>query len=157
MPIKVPTAQNQLSSLLFRSTFANRVPGEPLFAVDLNCHCYDPSTTFVLNPKAWVDPAEGQFGNSAAFYNDYRYQRRPSEAVSVGRVFRLKEGVSLSVRADFQNIFNRLVIANPTSTNAKATQVVSPTTGRPSSGFGYINTGTGAAPRNGILVARIQF
>jgi hypothetical protein len=158
MPIRVPTAQNQLSTLLFRSTFANRVPGEPLWTVDINCHdCFDPEKDFVLNPNAWEDPAPGQFGVSAAYYNDYRQMRRPSEAMSIGRIFRIKEGVQLSIRADFQNIFNRTFIANPTSTNAKATQTISPITGKPISGFGYINTATGTSPRQGIIVARIQF
>ncbi len=157
MPIKAPIAQNQLSSLLFRSTFAERVEGESLFTKNLNSD-YDPSYDFVLNPKAWVDPPAGHFSYGAAYYSDYRYQRRPSEAVSLGRIFRLKEGVNLSIRADFQNIFNRPFPANPTSTNAKATQTVSPTTGKTISGFGFINTGTVAVPpRSGLIVARISF
>ena len=40
-------------------TVMNRVPGEPLFTQDLNCHCFDPNTSFVLNPKAWVNPPAG--------------------------------------------------------------------------------------------------
>jgi hypothetical protein len=164
MPIIVPTAQNQLSTLLFRSTFANRVPGQPLFLKDLNCHCVDPTKELVLNPNAWVDPPAGQFGMSAAYYNDYRYQRRPSEAMSLGRAFRIKEHASLSIRADFNNIFNRTQMSNPTSggtttapTNAKATPSYDKN-GKPTSGFGYINTGAVyAQPRNGIIVARIQF
>jgi hypothetical protein len=84
--------------------------------------------------------------------------RRPSEAASIGRIFRLKEGISLSIRADFQNLFNRLVMPDPTATNAQATQTVNPATGQTQSGFGYIATnGTGTAPRSGIIVARIQF
>ena len=160
MPILVPTAQNQLSSLLFRDTFANRVPGEPLWTVDINDKgSYDPFSDFVLNPDAWVDPPAGQFGNSAAYYSDYRRMRRPSEAMSLGRSFHLKEGVTLSFRADFQNIFNRLVFDNPSSTNAKARQLTNPTTGETTSGFGDINTANtrALAPRNGIIVARIQF
>ena len=54
----VPSAQSNLNSHLFQGTFANRVPGQPLFTVDLNCHCYDPKKTFVLNPNAWVDPSQ---------------------------------------------------------------------------------------------------
>ncbi len=157
MPIQAPIAQNQLSSVLFQNTFANRVPGEPLFTKDLNCHCIDPNKDFVLNPNAWVDPPAGQFGTGAAYYNDYRQQRRPSENMSLGRNFQLKEGVSLNIRADFSNIFNRTEMSNPTSTNAKATQTRSPS-GQPISGFGYINSRTVAAPpRAGIIVARFQF
>ncbi len=157
MPIKVPTAQSRLDSLLFTNTFANRVPGEPLWTVDINCHdCFDPSKDFVLNPKAWVDPPAGQYGVSTAYYNDYRQMRRPSEAMSLGRMFRIKEGVQLSIRADFQNIFNRTFISDPTSTNANATQTRD-AYGKPNAGFGYINTATGTKPRTGIIVARIQF
>ena len=84
--------------------------------------------------------------------------RRPSEAMSIGRIFRIKEGISLNIRADFQNIFNRLVIPDPTATNAAATQNVNTATGQTVSGFGYIATnGTGTSPRSGIIVARLQF
>jgi len=69
MPLQVPNAQSALDSYLFQGpSFANRVPGQPLFTVDLNCHCYDPNRTFVLNPNAWVDPEPGKFGNSPAYY-----------------------------------------------------------------------------------------
>ena len=61
--ILAPLAQNNLSTLLFRGTFANRVPGQPLFTQDLNCRCFDPNTTFVLNPKAWSDPAAASSGS----------------------------------------------------------------------------------------------
>ena len=42
-------------------SYANRVPGVPLFTHDLNCHCFDPNKTFVLNPAAWTRRA-GQWG-----------------------------------------------------------------------------------------------
>jgi hypothetical protein len=63
----------------------NRVAGEPLFLVpNLNCRCFDPGRTFVLNPKAWSDPADGQWGTSAAFYGDYRNRRQPENAIFHG-------------------------------------------------------------------------
>ena len=158
MPIRVPIAQSRLSTLLFRDTFANRVPGEPLWTVDINDpSTYDPFSDFVLNPKAWEDPLPGHFGVSPAYYNDYRQMRRPSEAMSLGRIFNLSEKAQLSIRADFNNVFNRLVIGNPSSTNAKATQTVRPGTGETQSGFGDINTNFGTNPRSGMIVARIQF
>ena len=49
--------------------------------------------------------------------------------MSLGRTFRFKEGVTLNIRADFQNIFNRTEMNSPTSTNAKATQTRNATTG----------------------------
>ena len=165
MPILAPTAQSKLSTLTFQNTFANRVPGQPLYTVDLNCHCYDPNTTFVLNPNAWVDPPVGQYATGAAYYDDYRQQRRPSEAMSFGRIFRIKEGITLNIRADFQNIFNRTYLTNPYYSNAKSTQRVAKD-GSVISGFGYINTGLGTreqqtghgmGPRNGIIVVRLNF
>src|SRR6185436_13612188 len=95
IPIQVPTAQNNLSAVLFRGTYANRVPGQPLFIKDLNCHCIDPNQELVLNPKAWSDPAQGDWGTSAAYYDDFRYQRRPSEQLGIGRIFRIREGMSV--------------------------------------------------------------
>ena len=87
----------------------------PLFTADLNCHCIDPTKQFVLNLAAWSNPAPGTFGNAAAYYNNYRDQRRPTEQVGFGRVFRLKERVTMQIRAEFYNVFNRTEMANPTS------------------------------------------
>jgi len=157
-PIRVPQAQNNLNSLLFRSTNANRVAGEPLFLKDLNCHCIDPNADFVLNSKAWADPAPGQWGTAAAYYSDYRYARRPDEQLSIGKMFRLKESMSFQVRAEFFNIFNRLQLNNPDSGNALAAQARA--AGVPTSGFGRVNPGGvfGDRPaRSGQIVARFQF
>jgi len=166
LPLMVPIANNGLNSLLFTGgyaasptggTFVNRVPGQPLFTVDLNCHCYDPNKTFVLNPKAWADPLPGHFGTAAAYYSDYRQQRRPGENISLGRVFRIKERASLQIRAEFTNIFNRTEVNTPSSTNAAATQLTN-SAGQNIAGFGWINTGTVAVqPRQGQMVARFQF
>jgi hypothetical protein len=157
LPIKAPIAQTALASVLYQDTFANRVPGEPLFTKNPNCHCVDPRQDFILNPNAWVDPPAGQFGVGAAYYNDYRQQRRPGESMSLGRTFRFKEDVTLNIRADFQNIFNRTEMNNPTSTNAKQTQTRS-SSGTTVSGFGYINPNSVAAPpRAGIIVASFRF
>jgi len=157
MPIKVPTAQASLSSVLFRDTFANRVAGQPLFTKNPNCHCIDPYQDFILNPSAWADPPAGQFGTGTAYYGDYRQQRRYGEGMSLGRNFRVKEGITLNLRADFQNIFNRTYMNNPTSTNAKATQTRN-AAGQPVSGFGYINPASVAvAPRAGMIVGTFRF
>jgi hypothetical protein len=157
LPILVPASNNALSSVLFRGTFENRVPGQPLFLDDLNCHCFDPNKTFVLNPKAWTDAAPGTWGTSAAFYNDYRYQRRPAESLSLGRLFPLREKMSLQIRAEFFNVFNRTEVNNPVSTNAQATQTLN-AAGTVVSGFGMINTGTTFSPsRAGQLVGRFQW
>jgi hypothetical protein len=185
-PLQVPNAQSNLNSYLFQGqSFANRVPGQPLSStnwvdkngvthtesLDLNCHCYDPNKTFVLNPNAWVDPAPGQFGTSAAYYGDYRTQRRPHENMNLGRVFRVKERMEFSLRMEFTNVFNRAYWGDPSGTaltNATLKQVYftsGATNGNTSSGFGRVLT-TGATqfgnaanilPRQGVIVGRFSF
>ena len=156
LPILAPVSTNNLSNTLFQSTYFNRVPGVPLFTHDLNCHCFDPNTNFVLNPAAWTNPAAGQFGTSAPYYTDYRQQRRPQENLGFGRQFRITEKVSLNIRAEFTNIFNRTEMNAPTSTNALAAQTVKGT--QPTAGFGWINTTSVAAqPRQGTIIARFRF
>jgi hypothetical protein len=157
LPIQAPTANNALSSVLEQGTFVDRVPGAPLFLKDPNCHCIDPNKDFVLNPAAWAQPPAGQFGTAAAYYNDYRWARRPDEQASLGRIFRIRERMSLQVRAEFFNIFNRTFLNNPSSGNAQALQVRN-SVGVPTSGFGYISSGSVAsANRTGQIVARIMF
>ncbi len=151
-------------------TFLDRVPGQPLFLVDPNSH-FDPTTQLVLNPKAWVEPPYGMFGTSAAYFNDFRWQRQPAESMALGRVFRIRERATLNVRAEFQNVFNRLFYQMPS--NSGATTITTPTghgnslsgvTGLLSSGWGFVNwvnggsPGSGGAqPRSGQIVARFSF
>jgi hypothetical protein len=160
-------------------TFLNRVAGQPLFLVDPNTK-FDPTKQLVLNPAAWVEPPYGTFGVSAPYYNDNRWQRQPSESMAFGREFPMgKEGkYSLRIRAEFQNIFNRLYYSLPSVGTAFGSPTVTITTptgranslsGTPgllSSGFGYVNwvnggsysnVGVGASPRSGQVVARFQF
>lgn len=163
LPILSPISNNNLQSLLLRNigtvsnaTFANRVPGVPLFTTDLNCHCYDPNKTFVLNPAAWSQPATGQFGTAAAYYSDYRYMRRPVENMSVGRIFRFREKMSLNIRAEFTNVFNRARYNDPTGTavtNAQAVQTRN-AAGQTTAGFGYISTAFGSSPATGVALPR---
>jgi hypothetical protein len=170
-PLAVPSAQTALNNILFQgASFANRVPGQKLFTVDLNCHCYDPNKTFVLNKDAWVDPPAGQFGSSAAYYSDYRTQRRPMENLNFGRTFRIGGGDSkktVSLRMEFTNIFNRAYWSDPSGgalTNAKLQQSYL-TNGNVNDGFGKVTTtgvtafGTTAnlLPRQGVLIGRFSF
>jgi hypothetical protein len=158
IPIKAPAATTNLNTYVFQNTFFNRVPGVPVFTQDLNCHCFDPNKEFVLNPAAWTNPPLGQFGTAAAYYGDYRNQRRPAESMSLGRIFRIKEKATIAIRAEFTNIFNRTEVNNPTATSALATPTRVSPGGQTTGGFGYINNGTTfSAPRSGQMVARFQF
>lgn len=156
-PIPVPTATTNQSSLLFQNTLMNRVPGQPLYNKDLNCHCLDPYQDFVLNPNAWANPAPGTWGGSSPYYTDFRYERRPVEQLNVGRAFRFKEKMAFEVRAEFFNVFNRTYLANPSLTAPTLPQARN-ALGQPTSGWGYINpTSLYSQPRNGQVVARITF
>jgi hypothetical protein len=167
LPIESPFATNNLGALLPRAaaneTFANPT-GQPFFTEAPNCHCFDPNKTFVLNPAAWSQPAAGQWGDAAPYYNNYRWQRQPAENMSLGRMFRIKERFTFQFRAEFFNIFNRNFLTSPTATNSTQTQVVN-SAGQTVSGFGWINTSVtniqtgGAIPttRNGQLVARLTW
>jgi hypothetical protein len=153
--IAVPGAQNNLSTVLFRSTLFNRVPGVPMFTENPNGHV-DPNAQFLLNPAAWSDPAAGQWGYAAPYYSDYRGRRSPGENMSLGRIFPIWERTTLEVRGEFFNVFNRIQVPGPSSSNPLQTQVVS-AAGVPQSGFGYMNATSGTQGRTGQVVARFVF
>ena len=178
--IASPPSNNQLNAQLERASFIDRgsvtfwnyVPGVNPLAVDPNCGCFNPQTQSALNPKAWVDAPGGAFGVSAPFYNSYRWQRQPAESMGFGRTFRMgKEGrYNLNVRAEFQNIFNRLFLSMPgVGPNVPylsgggpginpATQPIT-AGGVNTGGYGFIATvgGAGDTPRSGQIVARLTF
>ncbi len=170
-PIAVPGASaNLLSTETFETaSYLNRVPGQPLFLQNLNCHCFDPTKTFVLNPAAWALPAPGTWGTSPAYYNDYRSQRHPTENFNFGRTFSIRESMSLSVRMEFVNIFNRTVLPAPSSTtpltaptcfasgNTGATGTCTPGA-TIASAYGVEQTAARAGgTRTGQIVARFRF
>jgi hypothetical protein len=183
--IRTPPSSNNFFTQLARvqnpatfggsNTFFNRVAGQPLFGsgIDPNCKCFDPTTQLVLNPAAWSDAPAGTFGTSAPYYNDYRWQRQPAESISLGRIFRIREKMTVAIRAEFQNMFNRVFLTNPLGVapssspfviGAGAPNPLSPTVRVPgtqtlSSGYGFVNTFNGGAaqPRTGQIVARFSF
>lgn len=169
-----PTAllgQGTLNNITFQpGQYQVRVAGQPLYLKDLNCHCFDANTTFVLNPAAWTNPAPGQYGG-ATYYSDFRGERRPVENFGIGRQFRFKERLGLNLRAEFTNIFNRTYLRDPAvggigvSPQTPASCKL-PTGGNGAcspglqivSGFGSINTSTVNAPqRMGQIVIRLDF
>jgi hypothetical protein len=167
--IQTPYSSNQLNVQLARAspTFWNYVPGANPLNVDPNCKCFNPQTTLVLNKNAWTDAPGGTFGVSAPFYDNVRWQRQPAESMSFGRNFRLgHEGkYNLFIRAEAQNIFNRLFLSMPATGTASPTLSANPLTpatavgGVYTGGYGYISTlgGAGAVPRSGQIVGRFTF
>jgi hypothetical protein len=148
----------------------NYVPGQNCLSVNPNSH-FDPTTTLVLNSKAWSNQSTETFGDSAPYYSSCRWQRQPAESLSLGRVFRIKEKVQLLIQAQFFNVFNRVFYPAPTGATTSVTQ---PTYGAAfpgfsapgfgqnaalNGGYGYVDVvnGAGTNPRSGQLVARFTF
>jgi hypothetical protein len=188
--IETPDANNSFTNQLgigsqdnpaiFGAPFstANYVPGQPFFSVNPNSH-FDPTTTLVLNPAAWSLPGPAQYGVSAPYYIGNRWQRQPGESLSVARTFRIKEKYQIQIRAEFQNIFNRvfynLPFAGGGSFAAQGTftppayanpfPVAGSAAGALSGGYGFVNEFNGGAtalgnvtsPRTGQIVARFTF
>jgi hypothetical protein len=132
---------------------------EPL---DINCRCFDPEKTVVINPAAWQTIPDATWTADTSTYTFFRGQRRPTESMSAARNFRFKERYTFQVRIEFQNIFNRTALPSP----SLGFSPVNPTyqtasDGRYISGFGTFgnlrNAGTLGAPRSGQLVARFSF
>jgi len=156
MPTPVPTSSG-LASYVFQNTRFNRVPGVPLYLKDLNCHCYDPNKELVLNPAAWPDALPGQFGVSAPYYDDYRYKRRSTENLIIGRMFHIREKTFLQIRGEMFNAFNRTRLPNPDGSNPLATLVFS-NLGVSIAGFGRINAAASTTGERTVqLVGRFQF
>ncbi|HEY6346816.1 MAG TPA: TonB-dependent receptor [Bryobacteraceae bacterium] len=154
------------------TTYDNIVPGQSFFLINPNQKGFDPTKQLALNPAAFVDPGPGNFGASAPFYNNYRWQRQPMENMNFGRNFRMgKEGrYNLNVRVEFQNVFNRLFYSAPSAGGLfGGTPITTPTAnlnpfpngspGALSAGYGYVNwlNGAGDQPRSGQAVARFTF
>jgi hypothetical protein len=162
LPIPTPASTSSIGNQLFQGALDDRVQGVPLYLVpSLNCHCFDPSKTAVLNPAAWVAPPPGQFGTAAPFYSDFRYARHPNENINLGRTWRIRERMSLNLRMEFSNFLNRTYLNNPSATNP-TTPVTHNSAGLLTGGFGYISTAFSstnqlAQPRNGVIVARFTF
>jgi len=176
--IQAPASSNQLINQLLRQGGFNGAPNNPdnrvagvnPLAVDPNCGCFNPQTTLVLNPKAWSEPASGQWGTAAPFTNNYRWQRQPAESMSFARNFPFgrERRFNAQFRAEFQNIFNRHFLSAPATGNqlgggrgGPITIATAPTItgGVYTGGYGFINTvgGAGAQPRSGQAVLRITF
>jgi Carboxypeptidase regulatory-like domain len=161
--IAAPQSQlSKWSTYTFESgTPMTRVPGVPLYLTDINCRCIDPNNINqrILNPAAWQDVPAGTISPGSGYYNDYRGPHQVSENMNFGRTFRLREKMTLNVRAEFFNVFNRVYLGNPSTSNPTQTTTVNNGTSA-ISGFGYYSIGSTSnlgGQRNGQLVARLRF
>jgi len=178
------TPPNQTTTNNLGTSQMVRVAGEPLYLKDLNCHCINPWSDQVLNPKAWSNvtatgapdytvantggSVNGVFG-PAGFYGDFRGPRRPQESFNIGRNFRIKERMNFQIRAEFTNALNRVYLGNPNTSTSPRNAVGTNASGQVTSGFGTIPNATSAAngfpalagnaslPRQGTLIGRFTF
>jgi hypothetical protein len=147
--------------------YSGKVHDTPL---NINCHCFNPTTTQVLNPAAFTNVPNGQFAADQSSIRSFRGPRIPSENANFSRNFRVKERYNLQIRAEFTNIFNRMVwpgalgqgtavnITGLNSTTAPTVFTSGPNKGLYSGGFGTIVPETSAAgERAGTLVGRFSF
>ena len=97
-------------------------------------------------------------------------RQRPAESMSLGCIFRFRESIALSIRMNFQNIFNRTQLSNPTATNPLAAMTCTggsgpvcanpAMAGKLTGGFGFVNCVGGSTflpSRLGMLEIRLQF
>jgi hypothetical protein len=152
---------------------AQLIAGQPLYStnwtdlsgnhhtdeLDINCHCYDPTKTVVLNPNAWANIPDGQWGAQQGSIRNFRGIRIPQENLNLLRNFRIRERMSLQIRAEFQNIFNRTQLPQPSSSIGVNFQTTpSQTNGLYTGGFGTIvPTGGTVNARTGLLIGRFTF
>src|SRR5262249_40025405 len=60
-------------------------------SLDINCHCFDPTKTIVLNPAVWENVPNGQWGADQSSIRSIRTFRIPTENANFSRSFRFKE------------------------------------------------------------------
>ena len=142
--------------------------------LDINCHCFDPEKTVVLNPAAWQPIDDATWTADTATYAFYRGARTPRESANLARNFKFKERFQLQIRMEFQNVFNRAFLPVPlpsalvpfSPVNAASTLQRS-ADGRYIGGFGTFGNlrnsgalagpGLGSGQRAGQLIARFTF
>lgn len=141
--------------------------------LDINCHCFDPSKTVVLNPNAWQTIPDATWTSDTSTYAFFRAPRRPTESANIARNFRIKERYTFQIRLEFLNIFNRAFLPAPlistfSPVNAAAT-LQKAANGNYIGGFGTFGNlsnsgalsgyalGLGGGQRTGQLIARFTF
>ncbi|MEO8100559.1 MAG: TonB-dependent receptor [Acidobacteriota bacterium] len=139
--------------------YDGKVHAEPL---DINCHCFDPTKTQLLNPAAWSDIPDGQWAAQTTDIRSYRGIRQPQESLNLGKNFHLREKMTVHIRVEFQNVFNRTRLPQPVVTGSYKNAPTKFTTGANvglfNGGFGTVLPTAGTAgQRAGTLVARFTF
>jgi hypothetical protein len=137
-----------------------KVHPEPL---DINCGCFDPEKTIVLNPAAWQAVPDGIFSPQTQQLYDFRQSRRPSESFNVARNFRFgrESRYAFQVRVEFQNILNRTFLPAPVIAGQNFTGAPTLSGGRYTGGFGTFGNlqtnGAYTGQRSGQFIGRFTF
>jgi hypothetical protein len=103
----------------------------------------DPLASPWFNKAAFGIPASYQFGTAARSYTELRAPNFYNESFGLARRIRLNEKVSLSIRGEFFDAFNRVVFGAPVANVSAAN-------------FGRVTTQANS-PRQGQVSARIDF
>ena len=119
-----------------------RVAGQPLYTAGVNPNnqsTYNPWFTQVLNPAAWAPcPVNANCMAAGNLYKDFRAPRTPTENGNLARNFRIKERMNFQIRGEFVNVFNRLLMPQPGTTNPQAAPA--------KNNLGIYTTGFGVIP-----------
>ena len=103
---------------------------------------FDPAVDVYINENAFALAQPYTFGNSARYYPDFRSFPAMNENMGLLKKIAITEYANLIFRAEFFNVFNRVVLNSPASNMSN-------------SNFGKIS-GQGA-PRIGQLALRLEF
>jgi len=135
----VLTANNTLP--LFNSTLRpNVVSGVPL---EMSYSNFDPAADRYINPAAFAVPAAFTLGSAARSYDNLRAPWNLNESVGAVKRMAITERVTLIFRAEFFNVFNRVVFGAPASNISAAN-------------FGVVGSQSNA-PRQGQMALRLEF
>lgn len=121
----------------------NLVAGQPLMNNLSNFDPNNPNSDHYINLAAFTVPAAYTFGTAARSYTNLRNPMLLNENLGLIKRTALTERVSLIFRAEFFNVFNRVVFGSPAS-NVSA------------SNFGLISS-QGNTPRQGQVALRLEF
>ena len=115
---------------------------------------FDPRVDRFLNPAAFVQPV-GALGNAPRTNPDTRAFWNMAENVSLAKSFKLTKQVSLDIRFEAFNIFNRVIFAAPGTPTASG--ALAPGTDFSNSNTFGVITSQANAPRRMQLGAKLYF
>ncbi len=135
----VLTANNTLP--LFNSALRpNVVSGVPL---EMSYSHFDPALDRYIDPAAFTVPAPFTLGSAARSYDSLRAPWNLNESVGAVKRIAIDEHLKLIFRAEFFNVFNRVVYGAPASNISAAN-------------FGIVSSQSNA-PRQGQMALRLEF